>query len=82
MASRQNASYHIEIDFGTCVQCAGCVSICPTEALHMRALALECHDPDCIGCDLCVRFCPVVALRLDRVPAPAPAGAASARIQA
>jgi ferredoxin len=58
-------SYHIEIDRMTCVQCAGCVSICPTQALDMHALELRCQDPLCIGCDLCVRFCPVVALELE-----------------
>ena len=67
IAEKRRGNYHIEIDHATCVQCAGCVSICPTEALHMQALTLECRDADCIGCDLCVRFCPVVALELDTV---------------
>ncbi|UCE01737.1 MAG: 4Fe-4S binding protein [Candidatus Latescibacterota bacterium] len=66
----RNGSFHIAIDDVTCVQCAGCVSICPTEALHMQGLTLECHDPTCIGCDLCVRFCPVVALSLHALSAP------------
>lgn len=69
MARPGAGSYHIEIDRGTCVQCAGCVSICPTRALDMHALELRCDDPLCIGCDLCVRFCPVVALALDEQPA-------------
>ena len=69
-------SYHIEIDRTTCVQCAGCVSICPTQALDMHALELRCQDPLCIGCDLCVRFCPVVALGLEAHP-PAVGGGSS-----
>jgi NAD-dependent dihydropyrimidine dehydrogenase PreA subunit len=72
ISDRRRGNYHIEIDPATCVQCAGCVSICPTEALHMQALTLECHDADCIGCDLCVRFCPVVALELQPVTTSAP----------
>jgi ferredoxin len=58
-------SWHIEIDRATCVQCAACVSICPTQALDMFGLELGCEDPLCIGCDLCVRLCPVVALALE-----------------
>ena len=65
MSRTQAGSFHIAIDRATCVQCAGCVSICPTQALDMHALELRCHDPLCIGCDLCVRFCPVVALGLE-----------------
>jgi formate hydrogenlyase subunit 6/NADH:ubiquinone oxidoreductase subunit I len=57
--------WHIDIDAGTCVACAGCVSVCPTQALDMHGLELRCADPRCIGCDLCVRFCPVVALALE-----------------
>jgi len=60
--------FHIEIDQRTCVDCAGCVSICPTRALDMIGLDLACEDAACIGCDLCVRFCPVSALALDERP--------------
>ena len=77
IGERHRGKHHIEIAHSTCVQCAGCVSICPTEALHMQALTLECHDADCIGCDLCVRFCPVVALELQAVESPAPVPARS-----
>ena len=68
MSRALTGSYHIEIDRTTCVQCAGCVSICPTQALDMHGLELRCQDPLCIGCDLCVRFCPVVALGLEALP--------------
>jgi Fe-S-cluster-containing hydrogenase component 2 len=61
----KNKQWHIEIDRGSCVQCAGCVSICPTRALGMQGLTLACDDPACIGCDLCVIFCPVTALQLE-----------------
>jgi ferredoxin len=68
MTRRSASSWHIEIDRAACVQCAGCVSICPTQALDMHALDLQCEDRLCIGCDLCVRFCPVVALALEELP--------------
>ena len=68
MPSQRARNYHIDIDGNTCVQCAGCVSICPTRALDMHGLELRCDDPLCIGCDLCVRFCPVVALALETLP--------------
>jgi len=77
IGERHRGKHHIAIDHGTCIQCAGCVSICPTEALHMHALQLECQDVDCIGCDLCVRFCPVVALELQRLESPTPVTARS-----
>ena len=62
--------YHIEIDQHTCIDCAGCVSICPTRALDMIQLDLTCEDDACIGCDLCTRFCPVRALTLEERPGP------------
>jgi len=65
LGSKRAESYHIEIDSRTCLECAGCVSICPTRALDMHGLELRCEDPLCIGCDLCVRFCPVVPLALE-----------------
>jgi len=64
-------NYHIEVDRAGCVQCAGCVSLCPTQALDMHGLELRCEDSACIGCDLCVRFCPVTALALDERTVPA-----------
>ncbi|MFQ5601479.1 MAG: hypothetical protein ACE5G2_13125 [Candidatus Krumholzibacteriia bacterium] len=78
MQTKRRGHFHIEIDRTTCVQCAGCVCICPTEALHMHALDLECEDPRCIGCDLCVCFCPVVALRMESRAA-SPTGTTAAR---
>ena len=76
MTNSRAGRYHIEIDRSACVQCAGCVSICPTRALDMHSLELGCDDGLCIGCDLCVRFCPVVALALEDL-APTATGAAA-----
>jgi NAD-dependent dihydropyrimidine dehydrogenase PreA subunit len=80
MRRRNDGSFHIEIDRDTCIQCAGCVSICPTRALEMHGIELRCDDPRCIGCDLCVRFCPVVALTLDAAsPSPVLGASPAAR---
>lgn len=66
-ATSRAGRYHIEVDQKTCIDCAGCVSICPTRALDMIVLDLTCEDSACIGCDLCTRFCPVRALTLEEV---------------
>jgi formate hydrogenlyase subunit 6/NADH:ubiquinone oxidoreductase subunit I len=63
--SSRPRAWHLEIDPALCLQCGGCVSICPTLALDMYGLRLGCEDARCIGCDLCVRFCPVGALSLE-----------------
>jgi NAD-dependent dihydropyrimidine dehydrogenase PreA subunit len=66
--STRAGRFHIEVEQRTCIDCAGCVSICPTRALDMIGLDLTCEDAACIGCDLCVRFCPVSALALEERP--------------
>jgi len=67
-ATSRAGRYHIEVDQKTCIDCAGCVSICPTRALDMILLDLTCEDTACIGCDLCTKFCPVRALTLEEIP--------------
>ena len=57
----------IEKDDELCVDCGGCVSICPMDALtfdKQRAVIL--HEDRCNGvtCGLCVDACPQRALRL------------------
>ena len=54
--------YDILIDRGTCLDCAGCVGICPPSALIMEGLRLVFHRSVCVACDDCVVFCPVNAL--------------------
>ena len=71
--ARRTDCWHIDIAAATCIQCAGCVAVCPTQALDMYGLELHCDDARCIGCDFCGRFCPVAALRLEkRPPLPGP----------
>ena len=52
----------LRIDYGSCVCCAACVSVCHTIALRMEILTLELEEDLCDNCSLCVRVCPTGAL--------------------
>ncbi|HWH07860.1 MAG TPA: 4Fe-4S binding protein [Candidatus Thermoplasmatota archaeon] len=45
----------------TCMDCGGCVGICPHDALDLFQGRIEVRA-SCTECDLCVRLCPVGAL--------------------
>lgn len=47
-----------------CIACAGCVAVCPVEALVMPLATLEVDNSLCIACGDCVTFCPCGALIL------------------
>ena len=51
----------IEIDL--CIDCGACVSLCPTDALHMDEKGLlEYSLERCLGCGLCIDACPRSAI--------------------
>jgi len=51
----------IEIDL--CIDCGACVSLCPTDALHMdEKELLEYSLEKCIGCLICIDSCPRFAI--------------------
>lgn len=51
----------IEIDL--CIDCGACVSLCPTDALHMdEKELLEYSLEKCIGCLICIDACPRFAI--------------------
>jgi ferredoxin len=52
----------LEIYADKCLQCGGCVSLCPVEALFLSFDHLECDLGLCTLCEICVNFCPVGAL--------------------
>ncbi len=58
-----NKKGRVIIDIEKCIDCGACVSLCPTDALHMddREL-LEYSLEKCIGCLLCIDSCPRYAI--------------------
>ncbi len=58
-----NKKGRVIMDIEKCIDCGACVSLCPTEALHMdeREL-LEYSIEKCIGCLLCIDSCPRYAI--------------------
>ncbi|MBN2226437.1 MAG: 4Fe-4S binding protein [candidate division Zixibacteria bacterium] len=46
----------------TCLECGGCVALCPEEALFLSFNRLECNQDVCTMCLICISFCPVGAL--------------------
>lgn len=54
-------------DKSKCLQCAGCVGLCPQMALDMYNLDLQIDQGKCIRCGLCTRACPVGALTIREV---------------
>ena len=47
-----------------CLECAGCVGICPKMALDMYGLDLQIDHEKCSKCGLCIRACPANALSI------------------
>lgn len=50
-----------EFRAGVCMDCGGCVGVCPHDAIDLRNAVIEFRDA-CTECDLCVRLCPVDAI--------------------
>lgn len=47
-----------------CLECAGCVGICPKMALDMYGLDLQINHEKCSKCGLCAKACPAGALKI------------------
>lgn len=52
----------VAVHHGRCISCAGCVGVCPVDALSLNELHLTVDQDPCISCSLCIQFCPVGAL--------------------
>ena len=50
-----------------CLECAGCVGVCPAMALDMFGLDLQIDEAKCTHCGLCTRACPAGALMMQEV---------------
>jgi len=54
-----NKKGRVTMDIEKCIDCGACISLCPTEALHMdEKELLEYSLEKCIGCLLCIDSCP------------------------
>ena len=59
-----NKKGRVIVDDEKCIDCGACVSLCPTDALHLDANErLELLYEKCIGCLLCLDACPRFALQ-------------------
>ena len=58
-----NKKGRVIMDIEKCIDCGACISLCPTEALHMdEKELLEYSLEKCIGCLLCIDSCPRLAI--------------------
>ncbi len=64
LKDRQVTNLVLKLDKSKCLSCAGCVSICPKDALTLRNMIIEVDENRCTECGICTCFCPVGALRL------------------
>jgi len=58
-----NKKGRIIVDLDKCIECGACISLCPTDALHLNTEEqLEFSYEKCIGCLLCLDSCPRYAI--------------------
>lgn len=58
-----NKKGRVIIDVEKCIDCGACVSLCPTDALHMdEKELLEYSLEACMGCLICIDGCPRFAI--------------------
>ena len=54
-----NKKGRVIVDIDLCIDCGACVSLCPTDALHLDEKGLlEYSLERCLGCGLCIDACP------------------------
>jgi ferredoxin len=52
----------VRVDYDKCLYCAGCVGICPVDAITLYETRIVIDGEKCISCMTCVKFCPVGAM--------------------
>jgi NAD-dependent dihydropyrimidine dehydrogenase PreA subunit len=55
----------VKKDEEKCIDCGGCVSLCPVDAISMdKEWIVELDDEKCIGCGFCTSSCPTKAIKV------------------
>ncbi len=52
----------VRVNHEKCLYCAGCVGVCPTDAITLYETIIEIDNEKCVNCLTCVKFCPVGAM--------------------
>ena len=51
-----------KVDGKKCLACGGCISVCPQDAIAMRASRAFVTREKCISCTICIQICPIGAI--------------------
>ncbi|MFH1425028.1 MAG: 4Fe-4S binding protein [archaeon] len=54
----------VKLNKDKCASCAGCVGLCPQQALNYVGSGLVIDETKCNECGICVKFCPMTALSI------------------
>jgi NAD-dependent dihydropyrimidine dehydrogenase PreA subunit len=55
----------VEVDGEKCINCGGCYSVCPVDAISFqKGYLVVFNEGKCISCGLCVNTCPTRAIRI------------------
>ena len=55
----------VEVDGEKCINCGGCYSVCPVDAISFqKGYLVVFNEEKCISCGLCVNTCPTRAIRI------------------
>ncbi|MFQ6723998.1 MAG: 4Fe-4S binding protein [Clostridia bacterium] len=52
----------MKVNKNKCLGCGACVSMCPVNAITMKAGKAEINNKKCIKCGTCMQICPVNAI--------------------
>ena len=55
----------VEVDSERCINCGGCYSVCPVDAIYFgEDYSVVFDEEKCVSCELCVDTCPTKAIRV------------------
>ena len=64
-AGKRNDGARLASDRTLCTLCAGCVPLCPYDALTVHETYLVIDGQKCNACGSCVKVCPTGALKME-----------------